>query len=214
MNTPGGKYICIEGNIGAGKTTIARILSEDWKAFLVLEAFADNPFLPIFYQDPDRYAFPVEVHFLMERHRQLLEEIFHQNIFSSIVVADYCPHKSLIFGRQTLQEQEFRLYKTLFNTLLYQIRMPDLVVYIHRSTDWLLKSIRKRGRSYELDIKKDYLMQLQESYELVFSQEKRFPILWINAFDTDYISDKAAREKLKELIQKTYKPGLHKIEWN
>jgi deoxyguanosine kinase len=203
-------YICIEGNIGAGKTTIAKMLSTDWGAELVLEAFEDNPFLPIFYQDQNRYAFPVELHFLMERHRQLKALLSNPNIFSSKIVADYCPQKSLIFARQTLEDREFRLFKGLFQELLDHIQKPDLIIYINRPKEWLSQSITRRGRAYELDIKMDYLMKVQQSYHSTLLTITDTPILWLEAEHIDFVANPNKMNELKTLITEyPYGSGLH-----
>ena len=203
-------YICIEGNIGAGKTTIANKLSTDWGAELVLEAFEDNPFLPIFYQDQSRYAFPVELHFLMERHRQLKALLSNPSIFSNKIIADYCPQKSLIFARQTLEDREFRLFKGLFQELLDHIQKPNLIIYINRPKEWLSHSITRRGRAYELDIKMDYLMKVQQSYHSTLLTITDIPILWLEAEHIDFIQNQDKLEDLKNLIENyPYGKGLH-----
>jgi 2-amino-4-hydroxy-6-hydroxymethyldihydropteridine diphosphokinase len=150
-------YIAIEGNIGAGKTTLASKLAEDCNAKLVLERFADNPFLPKFYKDQSRYAFPLEMSFLADRYQQLSDDLAQFDLFKDFVVADYHIFKSLIFAKVTLQEDEFRLYKTMFDIIHKEMPKPDLYVYLYQNTTRLLQNIKKRGRSYEQEIPAEYL---------------------------------------------------------
>ena len=142
-------YLCIEGNIGAGKTTFSEMLSQDFGAKLILERFKDNPFLPKFYDDPKRYAFPTEMSFLADRHQQLIDDISQLELFSQFSVADYDLYKSLIFAKITLQQPEYDLYKKVFEIIYRDIPKPDLYIYFYQNTDQLLKNINKRGRVYE-----------------------------------------------------------------
>lgn len=207
------EYICVEGNIGAGKTTIAQMLSDRLGATLVLEAFEENPFLPIFYKDPERFAFPVELHFLMERHRQLKDELSNLNLFSKAIVADYSPQKSLIFARQTLEDREFRLFQGLFNELLHHLRKPDIILFINRPKEWLTKSIRNRGRAYEMDIQIDYLNKVQQSYLSTFHTVQDIPIIWLETHHINFIEDAYSFSRLQELLQSTdLKSGINFME--
>lgn len=207
------EYICVEGNIGAGKTTIARMLSESLNAKLVLEAFEENPFLPIFYKDPERFAFPVELHFLMERHRQLKEELSNLNLFTNAIIADYSPQKSLIFARQTLEDREFRLFQGLYNELLHHLRKPDIIVFINRPKEWLTKSIRNRGRVYEMDIQIDYLNKVQQSYLSTFHTVQNIPIIWLETHHINFIEDAHSFGRLQELLKRSdLKSGINFME--
>lgn len=207
------EYICVEGNIGAGKTTIARMLSERLHAKLVLEAFEENPFLPIFYKDPERFAFPVELHFLMERHRQLKEELSNLNLFSNAIIADYSPQKSLIFARQTLEDREFRLFQGLYNELLHHLRKPDIIVFINRPKEWLTKSIRNRGRVYEMDIQIEYLNKVQQSYLSTFNIIQDIPIIWLETHHINFIEDSYSFDRLQELLKRSdLKTGINFID--
>ncbi|MES2863527.1 MAG: 2-amino-4-hydroxy-6-hydroxymethyldihydropteridine diphosphokinase, partial [Bacteroidota bacterium] len=153
-------YIAIEGNIGAGKTTLATKIAEDCNAKTVLERFADNPFLPKFYKDQSRYAFPLEMSFLADRYQQLSDDLAQFDLFKDFVVADYHIFKSIIFAKVTLQEDEFRLYKTMFDIIYKEMPKPDLYVYLYQNTERLLANIKKRGRNYEQEIPAEYLEKI------------------------------------------------------
>ncbi|MBX2829435.1 MAG: 2-amino-4-hydroxy-6-hydroxymethyldihydropteridine diphosphokinase [Flavobacteriaceae bacterium] len=157
-------YLAIEGNIGAGKTSLASMIAEDFNAKLILERFKDNAFLPKFYKDQARYAFPLEMSFLADRYQQLLEDIKQFDLFKDSVVADYDAYKSLIFAKVTLAEEEYELYKKLFHLMHKELPNPDRYVYLYQNTERLLENIKKRGRSYEKDIPAKYLQEINEGY--------------------------------------------------
>ncbi len=157
-------YIAIEGNIGIGKTSLAKLISHDYNAKLILERFKDNPFLPKFYREPSRYAFPLEMSFLADRYQQLLDDITQYDIFKDCVVADYDAYKSLIFAKVTLAEEEFNLYKKLFHLMHKELPKPDMYVYLYQSTERLLENIKKRGRKYEQSIEAEYLHKINAGY--------------------------------------------------
>lgn len=180
-------YIAIEGNIGAGKTTLATKISEDFNAKLVLERFADNPFLPKFYKDQNRYAFPLEMSFLADRYQQLADDLSQFDLFADFVVADYHIFKSLIFAKVTLQEDEFRLYKTLFDIIYKEMPKPDLYVYLYQNTDRLLKNIKKRGRSYEQEIPGDYLEKINQGYLDYIKSQTDLNVLVLDVSDFDFV---------------------------
>ena len=180
-------YIAIEGNIGAGKTTLATKISEDFNAKLVLERFADNPFLPKFYKDQNRYAFPLEMSFLADRYQQLADDLSQFDLFADFVVTDYHIFKSLIFAKVTLQEDEFRLYKTLFDIIYKEMPKPDLYVYLYQNTDRLLKNIKKRGRSYEQEIPAEYLEKINQGYLDYIKTQLDLNVLVIDVSDFDFV---------------------------
>ncbi len=180
-------YLCIEGNIGVGKTTFAQMLAEDLDAKLILERFKDNPFLPQFYKDPKRYAFPTEMSFLADRHQQLVDDISQLDLFAQFSVADYDLYKSLIFAKVTLQEQEFELYKKVFNIIYREIPKPDLYIYFYQTTERLLENIKKRGRAYEQDIKAEYLDKINRGYLEFIKNENRFKTKIIDVTDYDFV---------------------------
>jgi deoxyadenosine/deoxycytidine kinase len=178
-------YVVIEGNIGAGKTTLAGKIADQFNARLILERFADNPFLPKFYQDPDKYSFPLELSFLADRYRQLKEELVVQDLFKTFTVADYYFMKSLVFAASTLTGDEYNLYRQIFYIIYGSLPKPDIYVYLHLNPEKLLKNIEKRGRNYESSISKEYLKKIEESYFSFFRQnpENRYLIIDINEID-------------------------------
>jgi deoxyguanosine kinase len=178
-------YVVIEGNIGAGKTTLARRISDQFNARLILEHFADNPFLPKFYSEPDKYSFPLELSFLASRYKQLKEELVSQDLFRAFTVADYYFMKSLVFAASTLEGDEYNLYRQIFYIIYGSLPRPDIYVYLHLNPDRLLDNIEKRGRNYETSITRDYLVKIQESYFSFFRQnpENRYLIIDINNID-------------------------------
>lgn len=205
-------YLVIEGNIGAGKTSLASRLAEETNAKLILEQFAENPFLPKFYKEPERFAFPVELTFLADRYSQLKNEINPRDLFQSKTISDYYFVKSLIFSRKTLKDDEYSLYKRLFGIIQQQLTKPDLYVYLHVSPDRLLENIRKRGRSYESDITATYLEEIQKSYfDYIRSHpEMTFLVLDINMID--FVTSDNDYQKVKSAIfDRNYLPGVNRI---
>lgn len=180
-------YIAIEGNIGAGKTTLATKIAEDYNAKTVLERFADNPFLPKFYKDQSRYAFPLEMSFLADRYQQLSDDLAQFDLFKDFVVADYHIFKSIIFAKVTLQEDEFRLYKTMFDIMYKDMPKPDLYVYLYQNTERLLANIKKRGRSYEQEIPATYLEKINKGYLDYIKSQTNLNVLIIDISDLDFV---------------------------
>jgi deoxyadenosine/deoxycytidine kinase len=194
-------YIAIEGNIGAGKTTLATKLAEDCNAKLILERFADNPFLPKFYKDQSRYAFPLEMSFLADRYQQLSDDLAQFDLFKDFVVADYHIFKSLIFAKVTLQEDEFRLYKTMFDIIYKEMTKPDLYVYLYQNTARLLQNIKKRGRSYEQEISAEYLEKINQGYLDYIKTQTDLNVLIIDVSELDFIKNQADYVFVLEKIQ-------------
>ena len=182
-------YIAIEGNIGAGKTTLATKIAEDCNAKLILERFADNPFLPKFYKDQNRYAFPLEMSFLADRYQQLSDDLAQFDLFKDFIVADYHIFKSQIFAKVTLQEDEFRLYKTMFDIMYREMPKPDLYVYLYQNTDRLLANIKKRGRSYEQDISSNYLENINQGYLEYIKSQTDINALIIDISELDFVKN-------------------------
>jgi 2-amino-4-hydroxy-6-hydroxymethyldihydropteridine diphosphokinase len=182
-------YIAIEGNIGAGKTTLSSKISEDFNAKLVLERFADNPFLPKFYEDQSRYAFPLEMSFLADRYQQLSDDLAQFDLFKDFIVADYHIFKSLIFAKVTLAEDEFRLYKTMFDIIHKEMPKPDLYVYLYQNTEQLLENIKKRGRSYEMQIPAEYLEKINQGYLDFIKTQTNLNVLIIDVSDKDFVNN-------------------------
>ena len=181
-------YIAIEGNIGAGKTSLANMLSDDFNAKMVLERFADNPFLPKFYEDKERFAFPLEMSFLADRYQQLSDDIAQFDLFKNFIVSDYYIFKSLIFAQITLQKEEFVLYRRMFDIMYKEITKPDVYVYLYQNTKRLLENIKKRGRSYEKNIDPDYLNKIHEGYINFIKTEKDLNALIIDVSDLDFVN--------------------------
>lgn len=195
-------YLVIEGNIGAGKTSLSRQIAFEFGGKVILERFKDNPFLPKFYKDSSRYAFPLEMSFLADRYQQFLDDIRQFDLFSDFVIADYDIYKSLIFAEVTLQPEEFDLYKKLFNLMYKDVSRPDLYVYLYQNTERLLQNIKKRGRSYEQDIQSDYLKRIDKGYlEFIKSQRNHRNIKIIDVSELDFVERRADYLKLlKELV--------------
>jgi|LauGreDrversion4_2_1035121.scaffolds.fasta_scaffold01218_5 deoxyguanosine kinase len=204
------KYITIEGNIGAGKTTLAHMLSKKLNARLVLEEFADNPFLEKFYENPSQYAFPVELFFMAERFKQLKDLVNQQDLFHSITVSDYLFSKCLLFAKVNLPDDEFKLYQKLFEIMHPQIIQPDILIYLHAPVTKLQENIKKRNRSYELNIKNDYLFNIQEIYTQYIKQH-HIKTLFIDASNADFLGNEKHLDILIEALNKDYIEGQHFI---
>lgn len=182
-------YVSFEGNIGAGKTTLATKIAEDFNAKTVLERFADNPFLPKFYKDQNRYAFPLEMSFLADRYQQLSDDLAQFDLFKDFIVADYHIFKSLIFAKITLAEDEYRLYRTLFNIVYREMPKPDLYIYLYQNSERLLQNIKKRGRSYEQKIPADYLDKINNGYLDYIKSQADLNVLIIDVSDKDFVKN-------------------------
>lgn len=204
------RFISIEGNIGAGKTTLCELLKERMGSKLILEQFTDNPFLPFFYENQERYAFPVELFFMSERHKQLQEDLAQGELFSDTIISDYYFIKTLLFAKSNLTNEEFRLFKRLFDVLNSTFIEPDLLVYIHRPIEELLASIQKRGRNMEQDISPDYLLKIQNSYLDFFKNQNRLPVLILNVEGMDFKNNPSDFEMLIEAVSEKYPVGTHR----
>ncbi|HAQ37487.1 MAG TPA: deoxynucleoside kinase [Saprospirales bacterium] len=206
------QYICIEGNIGTGKTSFSRLMKKEYDCRLILEEFSENPFLPYFYEDPERFAFTVELFFMTERYKQMERNLISQrDLFSPFTLSDYTFVKTLIFARKNLKSEEYRLFQQLFQTLQNNFPNPDLLVYLHRNVDILLQNIKKRGREYEVYITREYLYNIQDSYFDYFRNIVSFPVLIIDIDDLDFLSEKKYYDVIKSLIAKKYNPGVHRV---
>jgi deoxyadenosine/deoxycytidine kinase len=205
-------YVVIEGNIGAGKTTLASRISDQFNARLILERFADNPFLPKFYDDPEKYSFPLELSFLADRFKQLKEELVEQDLFKSFTVADYYFMKSLVFAASTLTGDEYNLYRQIFYIIYSSLPKPDIYVYLHLRPERLLKNIEKRGRNYEKSITAEYLQKIQDNYFSLFKQnpENKYLIIDINEIDFVDNSDHYTRI-IDTIFHDDYPHGVNKV---
>ncbi len=204
-------YIAIEGNIGSGKTTFTERLGQEMPCNLLLEQFADNPFLPYFYRDPLRYAFPLELFFMTERYKQLQTLGIQGDLFHHLFIADYAFVKTLLFARNNLPADEFRIFQKLWMVLEAGLPKPQLLVYLHRPVEVLLSLIRQRGRSYEKEIKAEYLQQLQDLYFEYFRSESQIPVLIFDLQDADFQNDDGYYQEMLRLIGASYGPGVHHI---
>ena len=203
-------FIVIEGNIGAGKTTLATKIAGQYNAKLILEQFADNPFLPRFYEDATKYAFPLELSFLAERYRQLSDDLSKQDLFKSFTISDYLFNKSLIFAKANLQQDEFSLFSKLFDIINALLPKPDLLVYLHLDIDTLKNNIKLRGREYEKSIEKDYLDKIQTGYSDFIKKQKDMRILIIDINNVDFINDNKSYNSIIEAINKNYDVGINR----
>ena len=201
-------FVTIEGNIGAGKTTLANLLSNHFEARLVLEEFADNPFLSKFYENPTQYAFPVELFFMAERFKQLKDAIPTNELFQTITISDYLFTKCLLFAKVNLSGEEFRLYQKLFDVMHPQIKQPDLLIYLHSPVARLQQNIKKRNRSFEQQIPDAYLFSLQETYTQYIKQHN-IKTLFIDASNADFIENPKHLELVIEALEKEYEYGQH-----
>ena len=202
-------YIVIEGNIGVGKTTLCRRLQEKYEARLILEQFSDNPFLPYFYENPERHAFSVELFFMTERHRQLQEELVQGNLFNQQIISDYIFIKTLLFAKNNLNEEEYRLFQRLFHVLNAHFIKPDLVLYLHRPVPVLLNQIKKRGRSFEQEMSEVYLENIQKAYFDFFKMDPDFPIVVVGLDELDFEKDPGIFEQLNNLLRQKYSVGVY-----
>ncbi|MBT3242793.1 MAG: deoxynucleoside kinase [Bacteroidetes bacterium] len=206
------QFVVVEGNIGAGKTSLANRISNDYRAKLILERFADNPFLPMFYKDQDRYAFQVEMSFLADRYNQLKNDLQSKDMFSSFTIADYYFMKSLIFAGNTLASDEYGLYSQIFHIIYQSLPKPDLYVYLHADTNHILNNIRKRGRKFESDISEEYLLSIQKGYFEFFRQQPDLRIVVVDISKTDFVSnDDDYQELISILFSQPYSLGINRV---
>jgi len=206
------KYIVIEGNIGAGKTSLASMISEQFNARLLLERFADNPFLPKFYENPDRYSFPLELSFLADRYRQLKEELGSFDMFRPFTIADYYFMKSLVFASSTLDEDEFSLYRQIFYIIYNSLPKPDIYVYLHVEPEKLLRNIASRGRDYEASITAKYLSSIQDSYFSYFRQNPDNIYLVIDSNNIDFVNNREDYNKIvSQIFETDHQKGINRL---
>lgn len=207
------RYIVVEGNIGAGKTSLVSRIARDFNAKIVLEQFADNPFLPKFYADRERYSFTLELSFLAARYKQLYTELTDTDLFKAFTIADYYFAKSLIFAQSTLETDEYNLYRQLYNIIYKQLPKPDLYIYLHTEVEQLLAQIKLRGRDYEQNIPAEYLLEIQSSYFSFFKTVTDFPVVVVNCNEVDFVNNDEHYQQMLELIfNQTYENGLTRIE--
>lgn len=201
-------FITIEGNIGVGKTTLAHLLSKRLNARLVLEQFADNPFLAKFYENPRKNAFPLELFFMAERYKQLKDLVHTKDLFQSITISDYLFTKCLLFAKVNLPEEEFVLYQRLFDIIHQQILQPDILIYLHAPVSHLQGNIRRRGRSYEQAIPDQYLFNIQQTYTSYIKQHN-LRTLFVDASNADFLNNDKHVDVIIDALDKDYETGQH-----
>lgn len=206
-------FLVIEGNIGSGKTSLTTRISEQYNAKLILEQFADNPFLPKFYNEPDKYAFPLELSFLAERYRQLKDDLAKQDLFKDFTVADYFFNKTLIFAKATLKPDEFSLFAKLFTIINESLPKPDLYVYLYVDIDRLISNIQMRGRNYESQIKREYLQSIHNNYmDYIKNNQHKLRILVIDTNRLDFVNNFSDYTLITDTIFKNdYNIGINRI---
>ncbi len=201
-------FITIEGNIGAGKTTLAHMLSRHYNARLVLEEFADNPFLPKFYENPNLYAFPLELFFMAERYKQMKDLLQQKDMFQTLTISDYLFTKCLLFAKVNLPDDEFRLYQRLFEIIHQQVIQPDILIYLHAPVTKLQTNIKKRNRSYEKNIADEYLFSIQETYTHYIKQHN-IKTLFIDSTNADFLGNEKHLRVITDALEKEYDNGQH-----
>ena len=201
-------FIAIEGNIGAGKTTLAHMLARHFNARLILEQFADNPFLSKFYENPDQFAFPLELFFMAERYKQLKDLVYTADLFQSVTISDYLFTKCLLFAKVNLPDQEFRLYQKFFDILQSQIERPDILIYLHAPVSKLQANIRKRNRSYEQAIPDNYLFRIQEAYTHYIRQHN-VRTLFVDVTNADFLDNPAHLQVILDALERDTGEGQH-----
>jgi len=207
-------YLAVEGNIGAGKTTLATKIAHQFNGKLILEQFEGNPFLAKFYENPEKYAFPLELSFLAERYQQLKRELAHQELFANFTISDYFLNKSLIFARKTLNPDEYQLFFTLFNIMNANLPRPDLLIHLFVQTPRLQQNIKARGREFEQQIPDEYLDKIQVSYLDYLKQQPQMRILMLDINKLDFVTSNYDYQKIIELIDLDYPKGITRIELN
>lgn len=206
-------YLAIEGTMGAGKTTLSTRLANDFNGKLILEEYEPdkNPFLAKFYNEPDKYAFQVEMTFLALRFQQLKDKLCGLDLFHDFIISDYYVAKSLIFSRENLQDDEYYLFSRFFNIIFSNIPKPELLVYLYLDVEHLQRNIRKRGREYEQKIENSYLENLQRGYFEFIRQQKDMRILILDTNNIDFVANESDYHKIVEVIDQPYDIGVHRL---
>jgi deoxyguanosine kinase len=204
-------FIAIEGNIGSGKTTLSSKIAKEFNGSLVLEAFENNPFLPKFYKNPEKYAFSLELFFLAERYHQLKDLLSSPDLFTSFTISDYYLNKSLVFAKATLDEDEYALFSRLYHIMYSKLTRPDLLVYLYMDVENLQKNIRKRGRGYEQEISDEYLQRIHDSYFDFLKKQQDLRILIIDTNNIDFVHNPNDYKMLLDIMDKDYAFGIHRI---
>ena len=195
------QFITVEGNIGAGKTTLTNLLAKHFNARIILEEFAENPFLTKFYENQQQYAFPVELFFMAERYKQLKDMVHTKDLFQTVTVSDYLFTKCLLFAKVTLPDEEFRLYQKLFDIIHQQLVFPDILIYLHAPVQKLQANIKKRNRVYEQQIPDEYLFNLQETYTSYIKQHN-IKTIFIDASNADFLGNEQHLKVVLDALEK------------
>jgi deoxyguanosine kinase len=203
-------FIAVEGNIGAGKTTLSQLLSQHYNAKLMLEEFAENPFLTKFYENPKQYAFPLELFFLAERFKQQQDLIKNTDLFQSVTISDYLFTKCLLFAKVNLPEEEYRLYQKMFDVFQQQLVTPDVLIYLHAPVSKLQSNIKKRNRKFEQSIPDEYLYKLQETYTSYIKQHN-IKTIFVDASNADFLYNEAHFKLITDALEKDLEEGQHFI---
>jgi deoxyguanosine kinase len=203
-------FIAVEGNIGAGKTTLSQLLSQHYNSKLMLEEFAENPFLTKFYENPKQYAFPLELFFLAERFKQQQDLIKNTDLFQSVTISDYLFTKCLLFAKVNLPEEEYRLYQKMFDVFQQQLATPDVLIYLHAPVSKLQSNIKKRNRKFEQSIPDEYLFKLQETYTSYIKQHN-IKTIFVDASHADFLYNEAHLKLITDALEKDLKEGPHFI---
>jgi deoxyguanosine kinase len=203
-------FIAVEGNIGAGKTTLTQLLSQYYNAKLMLEEFSENPFLTKFYENPKQYAFPLELFFLAERFKQQQELIKNTDLFQSVTISDYLFTKCLLFAKVNLPEEEYRLYQKMFDVFQQQLVTPDVLIYLHAPVSKLQSNIKKRNRKFEQSIPDEYLYKLQETYTSYIKQHN-IKTIFVDASNADFLYNEAHFKLITDALEKDLEEGQHFI---
>jgi deoxyadenosine/deoxycytidine kinase len=203
-------FIAVEGNIGAGKTTLSQLLSQYYNAKLMLEEFAENPFLTKFYENPKQYAFPLELFFLAERFKQQQDLIKTADLFQSVTISDYLFTKCLLFAKVNLPEEEYRLYQKMFDVFQQQLTTPDVLIYLHAPVNKLQSNIKKRNRKFEQSIPDEYLFKLQETYTSYIKQHN-IKTIFVDASNADFLYNDAHFKLITDALEKDLEEGQHFI---
>lgn len=204
-------FVAIEGTIGAGKTSLAQLIAQEYNAKLILEQFEENAFLPKFYEDQEKYAFPLEMSFMASRFQQLKDQLGTQDLFRTFTISDYYIYKSLIFARNTLPADELALFTRFFNFITSSLPKPDLLVYLYLNIDKLQDNIRKRGRTYEQKIKSEYLQNIQAGYFDFIRQQRNMRILILDTNKIDFVASEADYSKIKSILAAEHPIGVHRF---
>lgn len=204
-------YIVVEGCIGVGKTTLAKRLAIDYNAELILERFDENIFLAKFYKDPVHYAFPVEMTFLTDRYEQLKNLLSSRDLFTDLVIGDYFIDKSILFAKNNLPADEYKLFRNVFNIIATFLPKPDLILYLYKDIPHLLRNIVQRGRDYERDISATYLENIQDNYMTYFREHPALPVVIVETTSLDFVRCEEDYLKIKKLVEKNYSVGIHRV---